>query len=54
MILEYFLVFWFLLGMVLTVAHVGRPRTTLTPIAAAVSVVINLALVGAVLLWWPS
>jgi len=53
-ILKYFLVVWFLIGAVMTVASVGKPRTPTTPLSAAVTVVITLALVGAVILWWPS
>lgn len=54
MILKYFIVFWFALGAIITVAKVGQVRKPTTPAEAAIGCVITIALIAAVLVWWPS
>ena len=42
---DYFLVGWLLLGLLLTVNSVGKPRRPVEPISAAIVTAINLGLI---------
>lgn len=47
---DWFLVAWFLLGVLLTIANVGKPRTPMAPSTAALATLLSLSIVVGLLI----